>query len=201
MPTPQDHLLLKGAIVKIDPRNSDAEYILFQANQAKMHRSLQPKMVGGDLDEHSESVRFTGAPVEVLSFIIEIDVSLDHFTYEGKNSSNTISKDGIYPQLYALETLLYPTLSSVEKSSSQLSAGVIEIAPFAVPTVLLVWGPAETIPVSITSFSIIEQNFDCDLNPIHATVSLEATVLECTDEVVSSVAYQSFMSDKARFKK
>jgi hypothetical protein len=46
---------------------------------------------------------------------------------------------------------------------------------------LFVWGPKRVLPVRLTSFSITEQAFDPDLNPIRASVNLSLAVLSYQD--------------------
>jgi hypothetical protein len=59
--------------------------------------------------------------------------------------------------------------------------GVIEIVPAPAPQVLFVWGPKRVVPVKITDFSITEEAFDAELNPIQAKVSLGMQVLTYED--------------------
>jgi hypothetical protein len=61
------------------------------------------------------------------------------------------------------------------------SAGTLEIAPMEGPMVLFVWSRNRIVPVRVTSFSITEEAFDTQLNPIRATVSLTMQVLNIND--------------------
>jgi hypothetical protein len=65
--------------------------------------------------------------------------------------------------------------------------GVIEVIPPEAPLTLFVWGPKRVLPVRITGFSITEQFFDTNLNPIRATVSLSMSVLTYQDLGLVSV--------------
>ena len=59
--------------------------------------------------------------------------------------------------------------------------GRIEIAPMEAPLSLFVWSKNRVLPVRLTEFSITEEAFDVNLNPIRAKVSLGMRVLSSND--------------------
>jgi hypothetical protein len=167
--------LLKGAIIAIDSDNPLLTSVtVFQYNPHTLTRRLEPQMMGGE--NRAEPLRIRGAPVETIDVEIEIDAS-DQLEKGGV----TAFAMGIYPQLSALEMLVYPRSTRVIANEKLLKQGTIEIIPPEAPLTLFVWGPARILPVQITSFSITEEIHDTKLNPLQAKVSLSMRVLSYND--------------------
>ena len=61
------------------------------------------------------------------------------------------------------------------------NAGTLEIIPLEQPLTLFVWSKNRVVPVRLTDFSITEEAFDPNLNPIRAKVSLGMRVLPIDD--------------------
>jgi len=179
---------LRGALVSV-PQGSRATIISFQYNPAGLKRTLQPQMVGGEENDRSEAVRFTGAPVQQ----IEVEIELDAADQLDKGDSTAV-QSGISPQLSALELLVYPDLNQVNQNQSQIQSGVMEVAPLTSPNILFVWGPNRVLPVRINNYTISEEAFDANLNPIRATVSLSMRVLNYSDLTSENREYQQFMA-------
>jgi hypothetical protein len=59
--------------------------------------------------------------------------------------------------------------------------GTIEVAPMEAPLTLFVWSASRVVPVRLTEFSVAEEAFDTNLNPIRAKVSLGMRVLSVND--------------------
>jgi hypothetical protein len=59
--------------------------------------------------------------------------------------------------------------------------GTIEIVPMESALTLFIWNATRILPVRITEFSITEEAFDVNLNPIRAKVSLGMRVLNVDD--------------------
>ena len=101
---------------------------------------------------------------------------------------------GIYPQLSALEMLVYPKSSLVIANSVLLALGTIEIIPPSAPLTIFVWGAKRAVPVKITEFSITEEAHDAALNPIRAKVSLGLRVLSYADLPLTNPGYGLFLA-------
>jgi hypothetical protein len=185
---PNSPRLLKGAIVGIDIFNPLASVILFQYNPDTLTRRLQVQM-SGEGGDRSEALRLKGAPEETISLDIEIDAT-DQLE---KAESNAVSM-GIYPQLSALEMLIYPKSSVVIANTVLLAAGTIEVIPPVAPLTLFIWGPKRVLPVRLTEFSITEEAHDVNLNPIRAKVSLGLRVLSYNDLSLTHPGYSIFMA-------
>ena len=180
--------LLKGAIVAVDPSNPIASVIIFQYNPDTMTRTLQAQMSGAGGDR-SEVSRLKGPPVET----IKVDVEMDATDQLEKADPNAVGM-GIYPQLSALEMLLYPKSALIIANTLLLAAGTIEIIPPAAPFTVFVWGPKRVLPVRLTDFSITEEAYDVNLNPIRAKVSLGLRVLSYNDLPLTHPGYGLFLA-------
>ncbi len=181
--------LLKGAIVGIDILNPLASIIIFQYNPDTMTRTLTPQTAGGQGADRSEALRLKGAPQEAITLSVEIDAT-DQLA-DGNPIAGTM---GIYPQLAALEMLVYPKSALVIANTILLAAGTIEIIPPAAPLTLFIWGPQRILPVRLTTFSITEEAYDPLLNPIRARVQLGMRVLSYNDLPVTHPGYSLFLA-------
>jgi len=164
--------LLKGALVGIDMFNPLTSLIVFQYNPDTMTRTLQPQTAGEGADR-SEALRLKGAPVETIRLDIEIDAA-DQL----EKADPMAVTMGIYPQLSALEMLIYPKSSLVIANTILLAAGTLEIVPPVAPFTLFIWGPNRVVPVRIADFSITEEAYDVNLNPLRAKVSLGLPLID-----------------------
>lgn len=169
--------LLKGGIVLIDPQNSAIKSIIaLQYNPDTLSRSLQVKGAGAEGGDRSEALRLKGPPVETIKLDAEIDA-----TDQLETADDQTIQLGIHPQLAALETVLYPTSAQLISNNSLAQAGTLEIIPMETPLMLLIWSKNRILPVRLTEFSVTEEAFDVNLNPIRAKVSLGFRVLSVDD--------------------
>jgi hypothetical protein len=198
---PNSPRLVKGGIVLIDPNTSAVvRTIPLQYNPDTLTRSLQIKALaeGGD---RSDAMRLTGPPVENIKLDVEIDAT-DQLEFPDQNPNTT--QFGVQPQLAALETIVYPTSAQIQSNNSLASAGTLEIIPMETPLTLFVWSKNRILPVRLTEFSITEEAFDANLNPIRAKVSLGLRVLSVNDLPFSHkgsglfLAYQQQKEELAR---
>lgn len=164
----------KGAIIAAEPLNPLASVVVFQYNPATLSRTLTPQITGGD--GGGQHARFTGQPEETLDVTVDIDA-----TDQLERGTQQALQMGIYPQLAALEMLIYPRSTLVIANAAAAEAGVVEVIPPAAPLTLFVWGPRRVLPVRLTSLTINEEAYDTDLNPIRANVSLNLRVLTYND--------------------
>ena len=180
--------LLKGAIIGFDPLNPLASVIMFQYNPKQVSRAVQGRMSTGE-GAGPEVTRLSGPPKETITLSVEIDAA-DQL----ETGDSIAGSMGIYPQLSALEMLLYPKSANVVLNTALLAAGTIEIIPQEAPFTLFVWGVKRVLPVRITGFTITEQEFDTSLNPIRASVPLTLNVLSYSDFSVSHPGYYLFLA-------
>ncbi|MET0399915.1 MAG: hypothetical protein ABW277_24210 [Longimicrobiaceae bacterium] len=180
--------LARGAIVGIDPFNPLASVVLFQYNPDSLQRTLEAQTGGGEGDR-SEALRLKGAPVETIKLDVELDA-----TDALERGDPLAGSMGIYPQLSALEMLLYPKSALVIANTVLLAAGTIEILPPEAPLTLFIWGPQRIVPVRISEFAITEEAHDAALNPIRAKVSLGMRVLSYNDLPLAHPGYGIFLA-------
>jgi hypothetical protein len=185
---PQSPRLVKGAIIGIDIFNPLASVVIFQYNPDTMTRSLQAQ-TSGDGGDKSEAMRLKGAPVETIDLEVEIDAA-DQL----ERGDSSVTSMGIYPQLSALEMLIYPKSALVIANTVLLAAGTIEVVPPMAPFTLFIWGPKRVVPVKVTSFRITEEAYDTSLNPLRAKVSLGLRVLSYNDLSISNPGYYVFLA-------
>jgi len=172
--------LVKGGIVLIDPGSSAiTRVIALQYNPDTVTRTLQVQgFTGGTGGEanRAEALRLKGPPVET----IKVDAELDA-TDQLELADGTATQVGIYPQLAALETIVYPTSTQLLANNALAQGGTLEIAPMETALALFVWSKNRIVPVRITDFNVTEEAFDPSLNPVRAKVSLGLRVLSVDD--------------------
>ena len=181
----------RGALVGVDQGNPLGRLVVFQYNPDEMTRRLQARAAegGGYGGARDEALRLTGAPIETISLAIEVDAA------DATGPGNLVaSAAGVYPQLSTLELLLYPKSSALIADAALALLGTIEMVPPEAPLTLLVWGPRRVLPVRLTGFSITEQAYDADLNPIRARVDLELRVLSYSDLPPTSLGHNLFLA-------
>lgn len=183
--------LLKGGIVLLDPQTSAViRVIALQYNPDTLSRTLQVQ-AAGEGGDRLEALRLKGPPNETIKLEAEIDAT-DQLEFPDQNKTTT--ELGIFPQLAALETIVYPTSAQLQTNNTQAGAGVLEIAPAEMPLTLFVWSKTRVLPVRITDFSITEEAFDTALNPIRAKISLGLRVLSPNDLGFAHKGSNLFMS-------
>ena len=178
---PRSPLVQKGALIGLDPFNPLASIIIFQYNPETLTRTVTAQTSGEDGDPN-EALRFKGPPKENITANIEIDA-----TDQLETGDLLAGELGIHPTLASLEMLLYPKTAVVIANEVLKAAGVIEIIPAEAPLTLFIWGIKRVLPVRVTSFTITEEFFDRNLNPIQAKVSLNMDVLTYQDLGLLSV--------------
>lgn len=190
MSTPLSPRTLRGALVGIDPFNPLASVIVFQYNPDTLQRTLQPQVAGGgEGDDRSEALRLKGPPAETIKVDIEIDAT------DGLAKGDATAQSlGIYPQLSALEMLVYPKTSLVIANTVLLALGTIEVIPPSAPLTIFVWGARRAVPVKLAEFSITEEAHDAALNPIRARVSLSMRVLSYADLPIANPGHGLFLA-------
>lgn len=181
--------LTKGAIVGFDLMNPLASVIIFQYNPAQVRRQLEARSPQGD-GGRAEPMRLTGAPKETFTLS---EVVLDA-TDQLETKDPIAASMGIYPQLSALEMLIYPKTAQVIANTVLMATGAIEIIPTDAPFTLFIWGAKRVVPVRISSFSITEERHDPGLNPIAAKLDLGLQVLSYNDFSITHPGFYTFMA-------
>lgn len=191
--------LLKGGIVLLDPDTGvPVQVIVLQYNPDTLTRTLQLQGIGPEPGDRLEALRLKAPPLETIKLEAEIDAT-DQM--EVATAASTVSQLGIYPQLAALEIMVYPSAQQLMDNDSQSQMGVLEIAPMEAPLSLFVWSQQRVLPVRLTDFSITEEAFDPNLNPIRAKISLGMRVLTVNDlgfEHKGGSLFMTYLQQKER---
>jgi hypothetical protein len=165
----------RGSIVTLNQSTRQQTVIEFQYNPDTLTRKLTAQSAGDNADK-GEVFRLKGPPEETITLDIEIDGT------DGLEVANqTTVQNGIAPTLAALELLLFPDSKQVQENDRLARKGVIEVVPTEGPLTFFTWGQKRSLPVRLTSFSVVEEAFDTNLNPIRAKISLELRVLNYND--------------------
>ena len=169
--------LLKGGIVLIDSQTAAVKRIIaLQYNPDTLTRTLQVKGVGAESADRSEALRLKGPPVETIKVDVEIDA-----TDQLELGDGQATQVGLHPQLAALELIVYPSSAQLNSNNQLAQSGTLEIAPMEAPLTVFIWSKNRILPVRLTEFSITEEAFDVNLNPIRAKVSLGMRGLSVDD--------------------
>ena len=185
--------LIRGGIVTLDPNTSALQSVIaLQYNPDSLSRTLQIQAVQGAQDgTRVDALRLRGPAVETIKIEAELDATdqLEH-----PKQFPITAQLGLHPQLAQLEMLVNPTVETLMADDSMANAGTLEIIPLEQPLTLFVWSKMRVVPVRLTDFSITEEAFDPNLNPIRAKVSLGMRVLTVDDLGFGHPGGHMFMS-------
>lgn len=174
---PNSPRLIKGGIVLVDPDSGTVQKIIvLQYNPDTLTRTLTPQGVKSEEGDRSEALRLTGPPIETIKLDAEIDA-----TDQLETANAQATQVGIHPLLASLEIIIYPSSAQLQANNRRAQAGTLEITPVIAPLTLFIWSKNRIVPVRLTDFSITEEAFDPNLNPIRAKVSLGMRVLNVDD--------------------
>ena len=185
--------LVKAGIVTMDRDTSTVQSVIaLQYNPDSLTRTLQIQAVQGSQDgARVDALRLRGPAVETIKIEAELDAT-DQLEFPQQNSVTV--QYGLQPQLGQLEMLVNPTVETLNSDDTMANAGTLEIIPLEQPLTLFVWSKSRVVPVRITDFSITEEAFDTNLNPIRAKVSLGMRVLNVDDLGFSHPGGHIFMT-------
>jgi len=170
--------LVRGGLVLVDPSSGAVRRVItLQYNPDSMSRTLQVQGAG-DNGARSEALRLKGPAVETFKLEAELDAT---DPLEAPQNNAVAVQFGLHPQIAALESLLNPTSAELVTQNALAQSGTLEIASSEAPLTLFVWSAQRVVPVRVTEFSVTEEAFDPQLNPIRAKVSLGLRVLSVED--------------------
>lgn len=197
---PNSPRLLKGGIVTMDPDTSTVQGVIaLQYNPDSLSRTLQiQSLPGGQDGARVDALRLRGPAVETIKLEAELDAT-DQLEFPDQNPN--AAQFGLQPQLAQLEMLINPTVETLQADNAMANAGTLEIIPLEQPLTLFVWSKSRVVPVRLTDFSITEEAFDPNLNPIRAKVSLGLRVLNVDDLGFAHPGgrmFMTYLSNKAQ---
>ena len=172
--------LVKGGIVTLDPDTSVVQSVIaLQYNPDSLSRTLQIQSTPAGQDgARSDALRLRGPAIETIKVEAELDAT-DQLEFPSQFPLAV--KYGLHPQLAQLEMLINPTVETLLSDDAMANSGALEIIPLEQPLTLFVWSASRVVPVRLTEFSVTEEAFDPQLNPIRAKVSLGLRVLSVDD--------------------
>ncbi len=183
--------LIKGGLVLLDAETGAVLRVVpLQYNPDTLTRTLQVQATG-ESGDRSEALRLKAPAVETFKLDAEIDLTDQLELPDQHRDAPTL---GLFPQLAALETILYPPTSRLEANNAMAQGGRLEILPVQAPLTLFIWSRNRIVPVRVTDFSVTEEAFDPTLNPVRAKVSLGMRVLSINDLGFSHRGGSLFMS-------
>ena len=189
--------LLKGALAvyETDARGTQPEIIVFQYNPNQVKRTLANRAAPSESSNvgsaREEVRRVLGPPKETITISVELDAA-DQLAEPSQNS--IVVENGLYPVLSTLEMLLYPASIRVQEIEQLAAQGEVQLSPVDVPLLLLILGQSRVAPVMLTNFSITEEAFDQNLNPIRAKVDLGMQVLTYMELDSESLGYDAYLA-------
>jgi hypothetical protein len=195
MSTPLSPRLVKGGIVTLDPTTVTVKSVIaLQYNPDSLSRTLQiQSMPGGSDGVRVDAFRLRGPAIETIKLEAELDAT-DYLEFPANSANQSYVDFGLQPQLAQLEMLINPTVETLLADDAMANAGTLEIIPLEQPLTLFVWSKSRVVPVRLTEFSITEEAFDQQLNPIRAKVSLGLRVLTVDDLGFSHPGGHYFMA-------
>ncbi|HEY4265570.1 MAG TPA: hypothetical protein VGM72_09645 [Micropepsaceae bacterium] len=172
--------IIKGGLVVLAPGGGAVQRtIALQYNPDTLTRSYQVQGVGGDGGgERAQPFRLKGPAIESIKLEADIDAT-EQLELPDQNP-NAVAF-GIAPQLAILEALVNPSVDELLSNAAQSANGTLEIIPPEAPLVIFVFSKNRVVPVRVTDFSITEEAFDVQLNPIRAKVNLGLRVMSTDD--------------------
>jgi hypothetical protein len=172
--------------------------IVFQYNPEQVRRSLaartgQQGRQGGAREgaAREEALRVMGPPNETINLGIVLD-AVDQL--EDPDRNRTVAEKGLHPQLATLEMLMYPPTQQLNDDIQRAQRGVVQQTPLDLPLVVLELGPARSAPVQVSSFSVTEEAFDRNFNPIQARIELAARVLTYKDLPRNTLGFDRYLT-------
>lgn len=176
--------LLRGALIEYasDFLGPIPNVVIFQFNPESLSRSIEiPQRASGSRSRETDQAG--EIPVEKITLKA-------YFSAADKlKDNNALARlVGIGPQLAALEKMVRPkgiisgalgqALDAIGDAISSGGSGEAtqSIARENYPRILFIWGLTRVLPVTVDSMSIDETEFDHNLNPVQAEVSLGLTV-------------------------
>jgi hypothetical protein len=190
---PNSPRLVRGGIVTMDPVTSTVQSVIaLQYNPDTLSRSLQIQAVPGGQDGvRTDALRLRGPAIETIKLEAELDAT-DQLEFP--TQFPITAQHGLQPQLAQLEMLVNPTVETLIADDNLANAGTLEIIPLEQALTLFVWSKSRVVPVRLTDFSITEEAFDANLNPVRAKVSLGLRVLNVDDLGFSHPGGRMFMT-------
>ena len=208
--SPRSPQVLKGAfaIYAPDEEDRDPTVLPFQYNPNQVRRQLKHRAPSNEGEQGGDNTpqdmrRVVGPPIETITMSVELSAA---DALEAPDDNELVAGNGLFPALAALEMLMYAPSFQFEQNEQLAADGAVNMEPALLPMIVLVLGESRVVPVHVTSFSVTEETFDKNLNPIQAKVDVTMQVLTYLDVIEGNtqktidifVAYQKRKEKLAR---
>ena len=112
---------------------------------------------------------------------------------DGAHNANATAKQAwkVTPELLVQHAINSAYSRAAGMAPRQIALSTV---PPTAPLTLFVWGPKRVLPVKLSEFSITEEAFDPNLNPLRARVSLGLRVLSYNDLPLAHPGYALFLT-------
>lgn len=192
---------LRGALIEYgsDFLAPISNIVVFQFNPESLTRSIQVPARNTTVTAR-ETSQAGEPPVE------RVTISAAFSASDALNDNNDLARQfGVGPQLAALEKMVYPASTNTgligaaidaigDAIAGALGDGATQPIPREPqPRILFIWGRTRALPVIIESMTITEQQYDYQLNPVEAQVSIGLAVVppsQCSDDVIGKGALE-----------
>lgn len=189
----------RGSLLVYETQNSTRpdQEIVFQYNPETLRRAFATRATPASPSRTGAAreavLQVPGPPVETITATVVLDAADQVDDPAGGPGDN-----GLHPVLARLELLLYPSTAHAEDIQRQAQRGRVQVNAGKTPLVMLSWGKDRVVPVQLTSFSINEEAYDPELNPILARVELGMKVLTYVEFPDASPGRDAFISYQKR---
>lgn len=187
--------LVKGALVEYadDFLGPLPNVVVFQFNPETVNRTMvmPQRPVGAGSREQNQA---GDLPIEKFDLTLQLNA-------DDPLLATLTQAVGLGPQLAALQMMVQPKTPSfgppaiLDPIGSLISASGLNpvqgVPRETFPRILFIWGQTRILPVLIESMSIVEKQYDAQLNPTLADVTLSMSVLipdDCSTDMVAAGA-------------
>lgn len=203
--------LQRGGFIQYaaDSQGTIKRSIAFQFNPENLTRTIEiPQKPKGTTKREKDQAG--DSPVEKITLTVQFSAA------DSLGANNSQAREyGIAPHLTILQKMATPEgktnksqTKPVDKTGAAANGGkksgksTQPIPRNKYPRILFVWGKSRILPVTIESMSIKEQQFDANLNPIQAEVTIGLTVyadeIAITDKIAIGAKIYTDMMEQTK---
>lgn len=204
--------LQRGGFVQYsaDSEGTVKSSVAFQFNPENLTRTIEiPQKPKGTAKREKDQAG--DSPVEKITLTIQFSAA------DSLGANNSLArKYGIAPHLAVLQKMATPEEKAtksqtkpVDKTGDAANSGnksgkspTKPIPRNKYPKILFVWGNSRILPVTIESMSIKEQQFDINLNPVQAEVTIGLAVyadeIAITDKIAVGAKIYTDMMEQTK---
>lgn len=204
-------ILLRGALVEYRGQflGPLPNAVVFQFNPEQLARTITIPPRPTDAAHRAQTGIGTTSAPPIETFTITAQFSAADSLGAGGAGAAIPRLFGVGPQLAALEKMVHPrkpaasaVAAAVDAVGSAISAGKKldprNVPRPKIPKLLFIWGTSRVLPVTISSMTITEKEFDFLLNPVQAEVAIGLEVAsDPSDDIIAkgALTYTNLVKD------